>query len=158
MAGKNQAAHGPPKGRRYIKTAETVGYIMFDSMDKVRIGPGQEWVDRILNVSMGMQALLGPIKRVWDIINDFLVAALVEKTRTRWGKFRPYLILYPLYGLPMTLVYFMLPFIFWGTDNTYLPKILMWLAFDLFNELTGTIFQIARMGCAPTSRPTRMNA
>jgi len=150
---KTKEPQGPPKGRRYIRTAETVGYIMFDSMDKIRVNPGQEWVDRILNVSRGTQAMLRPIKTAWDITNDLFVAAIVEKTRTRWGKFRPYLLMYPLYGLPMSLVYFALPFIFWGTDSTHLPKILMWLAFDIFNELTGTIFQCARMGMCANITP-----
>lgn len=35
------------------------------------------------------------IARVWDIFNDPRIGALVDKTNTRWGKFRPYLMFTP---------------------------------------------------------------
>lgn len=34
--------------------------------------------------------------RVWDAVNDFMMGTLVDKTRTKWGKCRPYLIFIPL--------------------------------------------------------------
>jgi len=153
MAKKEQAPAGPPKGRRYIKTAETVGYIMFDSADKIRQGTNSEWIDRILNVSKRMQALTIPITSTWDIVNDLFVAAFIEKTRTRWGKFRPYLILYPIFGSPFTLLVFLLPYIFWQTDSEFLPKVIASAGLGMFNELTGTIFQIARMGMVANITP-----
>jgi len=150
---KKQEPKGPPKGRRYVGTAETVGFIMFDAAPSMTIGPNGEWVDRILNISKGTQALLGPFMTAWDIINDIFVAAWVEKTRTRFGKFRPYLLLYPIYGLPMTMMVLMLPYIFWGTDSTFLPKIALNFALGVFNELTGTIANIARMGMVANITP-----
>ena len=151
MAEKAQT--GPPKGRRYVGTAETVGFIMFAASNDVRVGPDGEWTDRILNISKGTQALIKPVTAAWDIVNDLFVAAFIEKTRTRWGKFRPHLLLYPLYGMPMTMLFLILPYIFWGTDNTFMPKIIAWAAFSMFNELTDTIFQIARMGMVANITP-----
>ena len=153
MAKKTKAAAGPPKGRRYVGTAETVGFIMFDAADKVKINPGGEWTDRILNISMAMQAMTTPITSAWDIINDVFVAAFIERTRTRWGKFKPYLVLYPLYGFPLTLFVFALPYIFWQTDSNFLPKVLVSAGLGMFNELTGTIFQTARMGMVANITP-----
>ena len=134
------------EGRRYVGTAETAGYVLFDMATKIPIGPNAEWTDRILNIDKGVQAALRPIGLTWDLINDLFCAAWVEKTRTRFGKFRPYLILYPLYGIPVVLLVYLLPYFFWGTDNTFLPKIISWFAMGLFNELTGTIAGIARTG------------
>jgi len=142
-----------PNGRRYVGLKETVGFIMYDAAPSIVIGPNAEWTDRLLNISKGTQALLGPFMTVWDILDDLFVAAWVEKTRTRFGKFRPYLLLYPLYGLPMTLMVLMLPYIFWGTNSTYLPKIAFNFALGLLNELTGTIAQIARMGMVANITP-----
>jgi len=153
MAKKTQEAQGPPQGRRYVGTAETAGFIMFAAANDVRINPDGEWTDRILNISKGTQALAKPILTAWDIINDLFVAALVEKTRTRFGKFRPYLLLYPVYGLPMTLLTFILPYIFWQTDNTFMPKIIAWAAISMFNELTGTLAEITRMGMVANITP-----
>jgi len=134
------------EGRKYVGTAETAGYVLFDMATKIPINPNAEWTDRILNIDKGVQAALRPIGLAWDLINDLFVAAWVEKTRTRFGKFRPYLILYPLYGIPVVLLVYLLPYFFWGTDNTFLPKIASWFAMGLFNELTGTIAGIARTG------------
>ena len=38
------------------------------------------------------------VEGLWDTINDPLMGALVDKTRTRWGKLRPYLL-----GVPIPL-------------------------------------------------------
>lgn len=35
------------------------------------------------------------IARVWDAVNDPMMGTIVDKTRTRWGKCRPYLIIFP---------------------------------------------------------------
>ena len=134
------------KGRKYVGTAESAGYVLFDMATKIPINPNAEWTDRILNIDKGVQAALRPIGMAWDIINDLFVAAWVEKTRTRFGKFRPYLVLYPLYGLPVCLLFYLLPYFFWGTDNVFVAKIISWFAMGLFNELTGTIAGIARTG------------
>src|SRR4030042_511130 len=45
------------------------------------------------------------IGRVWDTINDPLLGHLTDRTRSRWGRRRPYL----LFGaLPLATVYLML--------------------------------------------------
>lgn len=35
------------------------------------------------------------VARVWDAINDPMMGTIVDKTRTKWGKCRPYLIVFP---------------------------------------------------------------
>ena len=35
------------------------------------------------------------IARVWDAINDPMMGTIVDKTHTKWGKCRPYLISFP---------------------------------------------------------------
>lgn len=35
------------------------------------------------------------IARVWDAINDPMMGTIVDKTKTKWGKCRPYLIIFP---------------------------------------------------------------
>ena len=35
------------------------------------------------------------IARIWDAINDPMMGTIVDKTRTKWGKCRPYLIFFP---------------------------------------------------------------
>ncbi|MEG1608776.1 MAG: glycoside-pentoside-hexuronide (GPH):cation symporter, partial [Clostridia bacterium] len=39
--------------------------------------------------------IITAIARVWDAINDPMMGTLVDRTRTKWGKCRPYLIIMP---------------------------------------------------------------
>jgi len=102
-----------------------------------------------------MQAVLGPVRAIWDMVNDVFMAALIEKTRTRWGKFKPYLILYPLYGLPMTLLLYALPYIFPNSpeSGTMLSKVAVWVLMEMFNEFTDTISGIAKRGMRANLTP-----
>ena len=147
-----QSAH-ESYDRKYVGTAESIGYVLYDVSTKVPIKPNAEWTDRILNIDKGVQAALGPLGTAWDIINDLFCAAWVEKTRTRFGKFRPYLVLYPLYGLPVCLLVYFLPYLFWDTAATFMPKVVTWFVMGLFNELTATIGDIARTGMMANITP-----
>ena len=51
-------------------------------------------------ISMSAVATLMLVSRVWDAVNDPLVGLLADKTRTRWGRFRPWL----AFGAPLTAV------------------------------------------------------
>lgn len=43
--------------------------------------------------------------RMWDAVNDPLMGVITEKTRTRWGKFRPYML---FVSVPIVVILFML--------------------------------------------------
>lgn len=44
--------------------------------------------------------------RVWDGVNDLIMGTLIDKTNTRWGKSRPYLIFSPFFLSVFTLLCF----------------------------------------------------
>lgn len=50
----------------------------------------------VYGLSAAAVATLFLIARCWDACNDPLMGMLVDRTRTRWGKFRPYLLWTPL--------------------------------------------------------------
>ena len=47
------------------------------------------------------------IARVWDAVNDPIMGTIVDKTRTRWGKCRPYLLFSPVIICVITCVAFL---------------------------------------------------
>jgi sugar (glycoside-pentoside-hexuronide) transporter len=49
------------------------------------------------------------IARLWDAINDYIMGAIVDKTNTRWGKCRPYLIFMPIPIFFITVLCFASP-------------------------------------------------
>ena len=86
----------------------------------------------ILGLSATFVGLILMIARVFDALNDPFMGILVAKTRTRWGRFRPWLIsgtvlnafvLYALFAAPDMsgkglMVYFGAVYILWGVTYT----------------------------------------
>ena len=86
----------------------------------------------ILGLSATFVGLILMIARVFDALNDPFMGILVAKTRTRWGRFRPWLfsgtvlnavVLYALFAAPDLsesgmMVYFAIVYIVWGTTYT----------------------------------------
>ena len=56
-----------------------------------------------LYVPPGIVALLMLVARLWDAFNDFIMGAIVDRTRSRLGKCRPYLIIAPLLIMVATI-------------------------------------------------------
>lgn len=49
----------------------------------------------IVGLTAGAISLIMLIARVWDAINDPMMGVIADRTKTRWGKFRPYLMFAP---------------------------------------------------------------
>ena len=47
------------------------------------------------------------VARIWDAINDPMMGTIVDRTHTKWGKCRPYLIIFPAIIGAMTILCFM---------------------------------------------------
>lgn len=60
----------------------------------------------VFKISMGAVATLMLLSRFWDAINDPIVGALSDKTNTRWGRYRPWL----LVAAPLTAIVLVLTF------------------------------------------------
>ncbi len=91
------------------------------------------YYNEILGISAGFVGLILMIARVFDAINDPFMGIVVAKTRTRWGKFRPWilsgsvlnaLVLYALFAVPKGIhgtslhIYFAAIYILWGITYT----------------------------------------
>ena len=86
----------------------------------------------IIGLSASFVGLILMIARVFDAINDPFMGILVAKTRTKWGKFRPWLIsgtvlnafvLYAMFAAPdlkgtAMMAFFSIIYILWGVTYT----------------------------------------
>lgn len=142
------------QNRRYVGTKETAGYILNHWASGFNVNKfNNRFIYDVLLINFKYLALLDSIGGVWDVINDTIFGLIVDRTRTRWGKFRPYLI-----GLsvPMTLFsafYWFMPFIFAGTNDMYLPKFAVYFAFKVIQETAGTFTGISSTGLLSTITP-----
>lgn len=69
------------------------------------------------------------IARAWDAFNDPIMGTLVDRTRTRWGKCRPYLIIVPIPIMILTIACFT-NFGFYGQGAKALDTLIVgWAAF-----------------------------
>ena len=153
--GKKTAQQGAPAGRTYISRGETARYIMFNVASGMSITKTDErYLNQILNIDFSMRTwldwfIIGP----WDILNDLLFAHMVDRTRTRWGKFKPYLVTTLTAGVPIMFLYYFMSVLFWGTDGDYTPKIIVYVLFRVLKDLNDTFQGTAREGVLATVTP-----
>lgn len=60
----------------------------------------------VFGIGMGAVATLMLVSRIWDAVNDPIIGALSDKTHTRWGRYRPWLLI----GAPLTALVLVLTF------------------------------------------------
>ena len=102
----------------------------------------------VMGISAVAIGILLMVARVFDAFNDPLMGVLVAKTKTRWGKFRPWLfigtitnaiILYMMFTIPPTLdgagliAYASATYILWGVTYTMMD-IPYWSMIPAFTE------------------------
>ena len=116
---KQKAAFGLGAVGKDMVYALSASYVMFYYQD-------------ILGLSATFVGLILMIARVFDALNDPFMGVLVAKTKTRWGRFRPWLfsgtilnaiVLYALFAAPVgsganLMVYFSVVYILWGVTYT----------------------------------------
>ncbi len=102
----------------------------------------------ILGVSAAAMGVILMVARVFDAFNDPIMGAIVGKTKTKWGKFRPWLligtvtnaiVLYLMFTAPPTLsgsglvTYAAVTYILWGVTYTMMD-IPYWSMIPAFTE------------------------
>lgn len=50
----------------------------------------------IFGISGTAAGILLFVARIWDAINDPMMGVIVDKTKTKWGKYRPYILIMPI--------------------------------------------------------------
>lgn len=60
----------------------------------------------VFGIGPGAVALLFLVAKIWDGINDPMMGTVMERTHTRWGRFRPYIVI----GAPLLVIFTILTF------------------------------------------------
>lgn len=84
-------------------------------------------------------SLIMTAARVWDAFNDLIMGTMVDRTRTRWGKCRPFLMVTPIPILIITILCFT-SFGFYGEGIVSNGLIVFWATFTYI--MWGMIYTI----------------
>ena len=140
-----------PKGRRYVGSKETFTYVLFDIAQSFNLDQNKAYyLTDVLVISYWWQAIISVVVSIWDIINDLFLASIVDRTNTRFGKFKPYLIIYALPGTIMAMIFWGMPIMFPETSGTYVPKIITYFVLQMLQNLACSVAvsMLAANSCA----------
>lgn len=142
------------ENRRYVGRKETIGYVIWDMAQTFNIdGYSGRFVTNILQVDLQFQQIVTVVNGIWDIINDIFTGAIVDKTRTRWGKFKPYLVLLAGPGTFLRCIFWMLPLFFPNALPRSISKFIVYFALAIIREGVDTFTGIAQTGLISTITP-----
>ncbi len=90
------------------------------------------YLSSVLGLEEGFLLLITPLARIWDGINDPMMGTVVDNTRTKHGKYRPWILIgamcnavvlfllftsFGMSGLPL-YIYIGIMYVLWGMTNT----------------------------------------
>ena len=90
------------EGFNYVGVRETIAYLLNDWSNSFNINSFSErYIWDVVHIDFGVSAVMNLVTAAWDIVNDTFISVIVDGTRTRIGKFRPYLV---GMQLPLTVI------------------------------------------------------
>lgn len=64
----------------------------------------------VLEITAASIAIIMLVSKIWDAVNDPMMGVIAERTRTRWGRFRPWILwMSPVLGISLVLTFFVWP-------------------------------------------------
>lgn len=94
----------------------------------------------ILTLSTGAISMIMLVARIWDAVNDPMMGMICDRTRSRWGKFRPYIIL----ASPVLVIFNILTFTVFPVQGT--AKVVLALVFYIGAGMAYTVVSTAYAG------------
>lgn len=91
----------------------------------------------IVGLTAGAISFIMLVARVWDAVNDPMMGMICDRTKTRWGKFRPYILFTP----PVLAVFNILTFTVIPVSGV--TKVVLCLIFYIGAGMSYTVIQTA---------------
>lgn len=143
---------------RYVSPKETLAYGFANSgqvfgYNLVAGGYLSLFFTKVFGIPAAAVSTMILFLGIWDTVNDPLMGAIIDKTRTRYGKLRPFLLLVPLPLAVTTILLFSGPIILADTKQTIIKIIYMYVSYFLW-ELFYTLGDIPFWGMSAAISPS----
>lgn len=160
MAEKVQA---PPEARqkRYVGVKEMVIYGIANGGQTMSYTFLSSYLTyffvNVFNIEPGAVATMIFVLGIWDTVNDPFMGAIIDRTRSRYGKLRPYLFLVPIPLAIATVMLFSGPMFFVGEPSNSIKKIVyMYLSYVIW-EMLYTIGDVPFWGLSASISPNPLD-
>ena len=138
----------------YVGTKETIAYLFNDFSNSFNINSfNDRFIWDVVKIDFGIAAIVNLFTGTWDVINDAIISAIVDNTRTRIGKFRPYMLMLQIPLTVLGLFYWCIPYLFPGSSGIFMPKLIFYFVFLVIQETATTFTTVAKNGYMTTITP-----
>lgn len=100
------------------------------------------YIYSILRMDMKYMVLIESLISIYDVLNNPLMGIAYDKTRTRWGKSRPYILFAPIFYFACIAMLFFARFFFNNDDPHDMNKVLYVFVMLFIKETFSTIYSI----------------
>ena len=125
-----------PKERRYVGVKETVLYGVANGGQVIgyNLVRGQLtfYLVTVFGIPSAAVTLMVFVLGLWDAFNDPLMGSIVDRTRTRYGKLRPFLLFVPIPLGIATVVFFGGAEFLSGVESNAAKIVYMWITYFIW--------------------------
>jgi len=152
------AGRVPFASTKRLGPTQYLGYAAGDSANNLAFSMSSMFLllyyTDVAGISAAAVGTMFLVVRFWDALADLFAGRLVDKTQSRWGKFRPFILFGALPLLLMSVAVFSIPTPLHGTSGglvwAYITYAALGLLYSLVNIPYGSL--AAAMTQAPTER------
>jgi glucuronide carrier protein len=136
---------GPTRRAAPLRRAQYLGYAAGDVANNLAFSMSSMFLllyyTDVVGISAAAAGTLFLVVRMWDAFADIFAGRLVDRTSTRWGKFRPFLLFGSLPLLLLNVAIFSVPDLGEGGElvYAYVSYALFGLAYSLVNIPYGSL-------------------
>ena len=143
--------------KRYVGYGEALAYGLAAGGKSFVTTPTQSgylslFFTKVFGLPAGAVSFMMLLSGLWDAVNDPLIGSVVDKTRTGYGKLRPWLIIMPLPFAVFTVLLFGGPSFMSGVSSVGVRIVYMYVSYILW-ELSFTLADVPFNGMTTAISP-----
>lgn len=108
---------------------------------------------KVFGIPSGAVATMILVLGIWDTINDPIMGGIIDKTRTRYGKLRPYLLIVPIPLSVATILFWSGPLLLQDVRQTTVKIVYMYISYIVW-ELFYTLGDVPFWGLSAAISPS----